>query len=100
MRKQCLEFVLPNPGEICKHLAGAYNSNNHTRRLLLSYFCMTLLPKNHNLFYEGKEGLKKGWGEKGKSTSLYGKSIIHGGWGVKRDGRVGRLLYTHEPGDM
>jgi hypothetical protein len=101
MRKQCLEFALPNPGEICKHLAGAYNSNSHARRLSISYFCMrkqaeksiqwcesfkeiclrkaqhyrsslkeekpmqfmiplTLLPKNHNLFCEGKEGLKKG----------------------------------------
>jgi hypothetical protein len=39
MRKQCLEFAPPNPGEICKHLAGAYNSNSHTRRPLLSYFC-------------------------------------------------------------
>ena len=100
MRKLCLEFALPNPGEICKHLAGAYNSNSHTRRFLLSYFCMrkqagksvqwresfkevclrkaqhywssfkeekplqfmiplTLLPKNHNLFCESKEGMKK-----------------------------------------
>jgi hypothetical protein len=25
-RKQCLEFVLPKPGEICNHLACAYNS--------------------------------------------------------------------------
>ncbi len=107
MRKQCLEFALPKPGEICKHLAGAYNSNSHTCRLLLSYFCMrklaeksiqqcesfkenclrkaqhypsslkkekplqfmiplTLLPKNHNLFCEGKEGLKKGAGRKRK----------------------------------
>ncbi len=40
MRKQCLEFALPNPGEIFKHLTGAYNSNSHTRRPLLSYFCM------------------------------------------------------------
>ena len=32
-RKQCLEFALPKPVEICKHLAGAYNSNSHTRRL-------------------------------------------------------------------
>ncbi len=106
MRKQCLEFALPNPGEICKHLAGAYNSNSHTRRPLLSYFWMrkqagksiqwresfkevclrkaqhyrsslkekpfqvmiplTLLPKNQNLFCEGKEGLKPGAGEKRK----------------------------------
>jgi hypothetical protein len=104
MRKQCLEFALLSPGEICKHLAGAYNSNSHTRGLLLSYFCMreqagksiqrrksfkeiclrkaqhyrssfkeekplqfmiplTLLPKNHILFCESKEGLKRG-GEK------------------------------------
>ena len=28
-RKQCLEFALPKPGEICKHLACAYNSNSH-----------------------------------------------------------------------
>ncbi len=32
-RKQCLEFVLPKPGEICKHLAGAYNSNSHAHGL-------------------------------------------------------------------
>ena len=32
-RKQCLEFALPKPGEICKHLAGAYNSNSHARWL-------------------------------------------------------------------
>jgi ribosomal protein S18 len=46
MRKQCLEFALPNPGEICKHLAGAYNSNSHTRRLLLSYFVCKNKQKN------------------------------------------------------
>jgi hypothetical protein len=40
MRKQCLEFALPNPGEICKHMVGAYNSNSHARGLLLSYFCV------------------------------------------------------------
>jgi hypothetical protein len=32
-RKQCLEFALPKPGEICRHLAGAYNSNSHARGL-------------------------------------------------------------------
>jgi hypothetical protein len=32
-RKQCLEFALPKLGEICKHLAGAYNSNSHARGL-------------------------------------------------------------------
>ena len=39
-RKQCLEFALPIPGEICKHLAGAYNSNSHARGLhYLTYVC-------------------------------------------------------------
>jgi hypothetical protein len=33
-------FALPNPGEICCRLAGAYNSNSRTRRPLLSYFWM------------------------------------------------------------
>jgi hypothetical protein len=32
-RKQCLEFALPKPGEICKYLAGAYNLNSHARGL-------------------------------------------------------------------
>jgi hypothetical protein len=32
-RKQCPEFALPKPGENCKHLAGAYNSNSHARGL-------------------------------------------------------------------
>ncbi len=35
-RKQCLEFALPKPGEICKI---AYNSNSHARGLHLSSFC-------------------------------------------------------------
>ena len=109
MRKQCLEFAHPNPGEICKHLAGAYNSNSHTHSLLLSYFCMqkqagksmqqhesfkeiclrkaqhyrsslkeekpfqfmiplTLLPKNHNLFCEGK--VKKDWNGAGRKRKI------------------------------
>jgi hypothetical protein len=39
-RKQCLEFALPKPGEICKHLAGAYNSNSHARGLhYLTFVC-------------------------------------------------------------
>ncbi len=38
--KQCLEFPLPKPGEICKHLAGAYNSNSHARGLCyLTFVC-------------------------------------------------------------
>jgi hypothetical protein len=39
-RKQCLEFALPKPGEIYKHLAGAYNSNSHARGLhYLTFVC-------------------------------------------------------------
>ncbi len=39
-RKQCLEFALPKPGEICKHLVGAYNSNSHARGLhYLTFVC-------------------------------------------------------------
>ncbi len=39
-RKQCLEFSLPKPGEIYKHLAGAYNSNSHARGLhYLTFVC-------------------------------------------------------------
>jgi hypothetical protein len=37
---QCLKFALPKPGEICKHLAGAYNSNSHARGLhYLTFVC-------------------------------------------------------------
>jgi hypothetical protein len=39
-RKQCLEFALPKPGEICKHVAGAYNSNSHAHGLhYLTFVC-------------------------------------------------------------
>jgi hypothetical protein len=39
-RKQCLEFALPKPGEICKRLAGAYNSNSHACGLhCLTFVC-------------------------------------------------------------
>jgi hypothetical protein len=38
-RKQCLEFTLPKPGEICI-LAGAYNSNSHAHGLhYLTFVC-------------------------------------------------------------
>ncbi len=40
-RKQCLEFALPKPGEICKHLADladAYNSNSNSHACGL-HFC-------------------------------------------------------------
>ncbi len=48
MREQCLEFALPNPGEICKHLAGAYNLHRHALRLLLSYFVCKNKQGNHS----------------------------------------------------
>jgi hypothetical protein len=39
-RKQCLEFALPRPGDICKHLAGAHNSNSHALGLhYLTFVC-------------------------------------------------------------
>ncbi len=38
--KTAFRICASKPGEICKHLAGAYNSTSHTRRSLLSYFCM------------------------------------------------------------
>ncbi len=39
-RKQCLEFALPKPGEICKHLASTYSSNSHARGLhYLTFVC-------------------------------------------------------------
>jgi hypothetical protein len=44
MRKQCLEFALPNPGEISKYLAGAYNSNSHTCRLFANLLFYSFLP--------------------------------------------------------
>jgi hypothetical protein len=51
-RKQCLEFALPKPGEICRHLAGAYNSNSHARGLhYLTFVCET------------KQGKSMQWGE-------------------------------------
>jgi hypothetical protein len=61
MRKQCLEFALPNPGEICKHFAGAYNSYSQTRRPLLSYFSIRKNKQgNHH----------NGWGSSQKSSAL------------------------------
>jgi hypothetical protein len=51
-RKQCLEFALPKHGEICKHLAGAYNSNSHARGL------------HYLTFVRGKQSEKSmQWGE-------------------------------------
>jgi hypothetical protein len=51
-RKQCLEFALPRPGEICKHLAGAYNSNSHS----VGYTILLLSA-------ETKQGKSMQWGE-------------------------------------
>ncbi len=51
-KKQCLEFALPKPGEICKHLAGAYDSNSHARGL------------HYLTFVRGKQAEKSmQWGE-------------------------------------
>jgi hypothetical protein len=45
--KQCLEFALPKPGEICKYLAGACNSNSHARGLhYLTFVCETKQGKS------------------------------------------------------
>ncbi len=49
MRKQCLEFALPNPGEICKLLAGAYNSNSHACGFCyLTFVCQNKQRNNCN----------------------------------------------------
>jgi hypothetical protein len=38
--KAVSRILLPKPGEICKHLAGAYNSNSHARGLhYLTFVC-------------------------------------------------------------
>jgi hypothetical protein len=44
---QCLEFVLAKLREICKHLAGACNSNSHARGLhYLTFVCKTKQGKS------------------------------------------------------
>jgi hypothetical protein len=51
-RKQCLEFALPKLTETCKYLAGACNSNSHTRGLrYLTFVCKT------------RQGKSMQWGE-------------------------------------
>ncbi len=61
MRKPCLEFVLPNPGEICKHLAGAYNSNSHAHGLFyLNFVC----ENKHVNQYNGANLLRRFVSEK------------------------------------
>jgi hypothetical protein len=45
--KQCLEFALSKPREICEHLAGAYNSNSHARGLhYLTFVCKKQAEKS------------------------------------------------------
>ncbi len=135
MRKQCLEFGLPNPGEICKHLAGAtiqtvtpvglcyltFVCNNHCHwresfkevhlrkahhywsslkeeKPLQFLIPLTLLPKNHNLFCERKEGLKRGRREKGKPCppAYNGKVYYTGRWVCEdRRGRGGGGSFIH-----
>jgi hypothetical protein len=53
MRKQCLEFALLNPGEICKHLAGAYNLNSHL--CYLTFVCENKQRNNYNWHESFKE---------------------------------------------
>ena len=61
-RKQCLEFAIPKPGEICKHLAGAYNSNSHARGLhYLTFVCGNKAGKNNAM---GRVVLRKNVSEK------------------------------------
>jgi hypothetical protein len=50
MRKQCLEFALPNPGEICKPLAGACNSNRHTVPVGFCYLTFVYKNKQGNKY--------------------------------------------------
>ncbi len=73
-RKQCLEFALPKPGEFCKHLAGAYNSNSHARGASLSYFCIWKTSREINAM--GRIALRKNVSEK--------LSIINSLWRRRR----------------
>jgi hypothetical protein len=57
MRKQCLEFALPKPVEICKYLADACNSNSHARGLHYLTFC--LLNKAGKINAMGRVILRK-----------------------------------------
>jgi hypothetical protein len=60
-RKQCLEFALPKPGEICIHLAGAYNSNSNARGLhYLTFVCGKQAEKSTQLgkSFKGKMSQK------------------------------------------
>ncbi len=60
-RKQCLEFALPKPGEICKHLAGAYNSTV----IPVGFCCLTFLCENKQRNqYNGVNLLRKFVSEK------------------------------------
>jgi hypothetical protein len=61
-RKQCLEFALPKPGEICKHLAGAYNSKQSCPWASLSYFCMRKTSRKINA--TGRGVIRKNVSEK------------------------------------
>jgi hypothetical protein len=61
-RKQCLEFALPKPGEICKPLADAYNSNSHARGLhYLTFVCENKAGKINAM---GRVVLRKNVSEK------------------------------------
>jgi hypothetical protein len=60
--KQCLEFALPKPGENCKYLAGAYNSNSHARGL--HYFTFVCGNKAGKINATGQVVLRKNVSEK------------------------------------
>ncbi len=55
--------------EICHRKAQHYRSSLKEEKPLQFLIPLTLLPKNHNLFCEGKEGLKKDSERKGKSVT-------------------------------
>jgi hypothetical protein len=60
--KAVLEFALPKPGEICKHLAGAYNSNSHACGLpYLTFVCGNKVEKINTT---GRVVLRKNVSEK------------------------------------
>jgi len=73
-RKQCLEFALPKPGEICKYLAGACNSNSHSPWATLSYFCKI----------ETKQGKSMQWGESFKKNVSEKLSVINPLWNEEK----------------
>ncbi len=76
LRKQLSRiFTLPNPGEICKHLARACNSNNYTRGILTSYFCMQGNLCNWHTSFKGSDQWKKRGVEKLASVRRWYQTV-------------------------